>query len=145
MYVGKNHGYSRAYAEGYERIFGASKPPLRHTEGKTPSSNDDIDVAWRFATITFPEGPLGLEVTWSSPPVVTAAFPEGAAASAGICVGDIIVEANGVQVNSQLRGVLLATSSLDPLFINCTKYQLILASSRISMNRLFNMNRKDVK
>jgi C-terminal processing protease CtpA/Prc len=100
MYVGKNHGYSRAYAEGYERIFGASKPPLRHTEGKSPSSNDDIDVAWRFATITFPEGPLGLEVTWSSPPVVTAAFPEGAAASAGICVGDIIVEANGVQVAS---------------------------------------------
>jgi len=84
MYVGKNIGYSRKYAENYARIFG---------ERARPSV---LDAARLEAyEVTFTDGPLGLEILWSTPPSVSSVFDGSAAGEAGVEAGQAILAING--------------------------------------------------
>lgn len=87
MYVGKNTGYSRKYSESYERVFGKRGGGAEKLEGpRAPESVVDVK---------FGSGPLGMEIEWSVPPVVTGIVPKGAAEAAGVQMGQIIVRING--------------------------------------------------
>lgn len=82
LYVGKNFGYTRKYAESYERVFGSRKA--------------------ESGSVAFSRGPLGLEITWSWPPVVSGLAAGGQAERAGVEVGSTILEIGGVECHLPL-------------------------------------------
>lgn len=84
MYVGKNFGYSKKFADSYEQVYGAND---RSAEDNSPSA--------QYTEVTFPEGRLGMEITWSTPPVVSATVPGGAAERLGVKAGSVIVQIDG--------------------------------------------------
>eukprot|EP00445_Apocalathium_hangoei_P089454 CAMPEP_0204205744 /NCGR_PEP_ID=MMETSP0361-20130328/70557_1 /ASSEMBLY_ACC=CAM_ASM_000343 /TAXON_ID=268821 /ORGANISM="Scrippsiella Hangoei, Strain SHTV-5" /LENGTH=408 /DNA_ID=CAMNT_0051169055 /DNA_START=37 /DNA_END=1260 /DNA_ORIENTATION=- len=84
MYVGKNHGFDRKYAKSYERVFGAVE--------KEVAADVEQDVL-------FGRGPLGMEIEWSMPPVVTAVVEGGAAHKAGVRADSVITHINGVDAS----------------------------------------------
>lgn len=84
MYVGKNFGgHSRKFVDGYERVFGAKS--VKASPRQQGQHRD----------ITFGAGPLGMEITWSTPPVITATVAGGAAHLAGVKDGSVIRQING--------------------------------------------------
>merc|ERR1712228_746082 len=93
MYVGKNVGYSRRSAESYERIFG---------KGATSSASSATAPAPALREATFSEGPLGLEIIWTTPPVVCSVLAGGQAHREGIKVGQIIMSVSNRSTSEAL-------------------------------------------
>merc|ERR1711871_917840 len=90
MYVSKNIGYSSKYAECYERIFGKrDEQPTCHPESpaSTASPAESIESttdtrasglsSWDEIDVEFGEGSLGVEILWTTLPVITATHAEG--------------------------------------------------------------------
>eukprot|EP00931_Biecheleriopsis_adriatica_P105604 TRINITY_DN80164_c0_g1_i1.p1 TRINITY_DN80164_c0_g1~~TRINITY_DN80164_c0_g1_i1.p1 ORF type:complete len:433 (-),score=87.68 TRINITY_DN80164_c0_g1_i1:48-1346(-) len=93
MYVGKNIGYSKKYADSYDKIFGK---PAQDSAPKPGGLEAD------FRDVEFSQGPLGLEIEWSVPPLVAAVVPGGAGERAGITAGRRLLRINGRDVTAPL-------------------------------------------
>lgn len=108
MYVSQNFGYSKKYAESYERVFG-TKSRTTEREDDDPSGcspgSEQVASTDGFATIdvTFARpGPLGLEISWTVPPTVTGVSTGGVAEGAGVQVGQRLLQIGGLDATVPL-------------------------------------------
>lgn len=108
MYVSQNFGYSKKYAESYDRVFG-SRGPTTEREDNDPrgssAASSRVVSAHGFATIdvTFAEpGPLGLEISWTVPPTVTGVSTGGIAEGSGVQVGQRLLQIGGLDTTVPL-------------------------------------------
>lgn len=92
MYVGKNVGVSRAVGDSLEKVFGKRRE--KDAGEKCESSSE--------RSVEFQEGPIGLEIQWTAPPVVVAVVPGGAGEAAFVQPGQAILDINGCQMMEAL-------------------------------------------
>ncbi|CAE7948299.1 unnamed protein product, partial [Symbiodinium sp. KB8] len=92
LYVSKTIGYSKDYADSFQRVFGKAKSADGDKRGQIEN----------LRSVDFETGPLGLEIEWSAPPVLLAVASDGAAAKAGLIAGQVVVEINGRDVSESL-------------------------------------------
>eukprot|EP00927_Polykrikos_kofoidii_P058451 TRINITY_DN52984_c0_g1_i1.p1 TRINITY_DN52984_c0_g1~~TRINITY_DN52984_c0_g1_i1.p1 ORF type:complete len:241 (-),score=38.29 TRINITY_DN52984_c0_g1_i1:107-829(-) len=113
-------GSTKSYAESYERIFGKRSPRaagtklpdhdveaagesllVQKTNEGAPNErqrSEDAPIHLMVRSLPFEDvelapagGTLGLEVLWTTPPIVTKVFPGGAADSVGIQAGHLLL------------------------------------------------------
>ncbi|OLQ08509.1 hypothetical protein AK812_SmicGene7992 [Symbiodinium microadriaticum] len=58
LYVSKTIGYSKDYADSFQRVFGKAKSADGDKRGQIEN----------LRSVDFETGPLGLEIEWSAPP-----------------------------------------------------------------------------
>ncbi|CAK9019955.1 unnamed protein product [Durusdinium trenchii] len=91
MYVGKNMAVSKKVADNLEKAFGKAKSP-----GLGGPQCRDVRA------VEFAEGPIGLEIQWTTPPVVVGVVPGGAGENASIQKGQALLEINGCPMTEAL-------------------------------------------
>lgn len=94
MYVGKNVGVSRAVGDSLEKVFG------KRRDGREKDAGEQCGSSWE--SVEFQEGPIGLEIQWTAPPVVVAVVPGGAGEAKGVQPGQAILDINGCQMMEAL-------------------------------------------
>lgn len=103
MYVSKNIGYSKRYADSYGNVFG-QKASTENSEAED-AADADQDISSR--EVSFAEGPLGLEIEWTAPPVIVRVLPDGPGETAGLETGQQLLQINGRDVTKPLPDIEL--------------------------------------
>eukprot|EP00930_Biecheleria_cincta_P088775 TRINITY_DN78025_c0_g1_i1.p1 TRINITY_DN78025_c0_g1~~TRINITY_DN78025_c0_g1_i1.p1 ORF type:complete len:437 (-),score=66.44 TRINITY_DN78025_c0_g1_i1:11-1321(-) len=104
MYVSKNIGYSKRYADSYGKVFG-QKASTESSEAEDAADAEENHTSSR--EVSFTEGPLGLEIEWTAPPVIVRVFPDGPGESAGLEAGQQLLQINDRDVTKPLPDIEL--------------------------------------